>query len=127
MTLPEAGTASFRVKVAAVPLTVAEPSGFPLRVRDKLVIPELGLPVPETETVRFVKVTGEELGFVTTTWSTGTLAEPGSWVESPGAPEPAAAWRVTGVGVGWPVKVAVAVNVAVEVRVFVAVGCPVEV
>ena len=102
--------------MALFPLTLAVPTGFPFSNNVKVTDP-LGLPVPETETVRLEMVTFEGLGLFIVTFSTFTLEAPGNWLELD--EDPAFTWIVTWVGV--EVGVEVAVLVAVEVLVFVAV------
>ncbi len=72
-----------------------------------------GFPAPLSLTVRLVRVTGEELGLLTTIWATGVLEMPGSWVESEGGLGPEDTVTETGVGV----EELVVVGVKVKVRV----------
>jgi hypothetical protein len=74
-----------------------------------------GFPVPETVSVRDVRVTVLLLGFVSTTCCTGTLVAPESWFEFPGGLGPCEAETVTAVGVEEGVKVGVAVFTSVFV------------
>ena len=94
------------MKVALFPLTATIPTGFPSN-KSVTVTDPLGLPVPETETVRLEMVTFEELGLFIVTFSTLTLEAPGNWLELD--EDPALTWIVTCVGVD--VKLGVKVTV----------------
>ena len=115
VTLPEAGMLTLKpLKVAVDPEKVAEPRGLPLFNRSIPLIP-VGLPVPESDTVRLVMFTVVFPVLVKTTSSTGTLEAPGNWVELAGAPAPVETCTVAGVAVGVLDAVGVAVATAIVI------------
>lgn len=119
VTLPPAGIVTFRlVKATVVPEKAVVPKLVPLLVSVIPVMAVDGVPVPESDIVTLLTVTGVVPVFVRTTWSTGTFAAPGNWVELGGAAGPAATFTVAGVGV----KVAVFTGLLVAVFVGVRVG-----
>lgn len=119
VTLPPAGIVTLRlVKAAVAPEKVVVPKLFPLLVSVIPVMAVDGVPVPESDIVTLLTVTGVVPVFVRTTWSTGTFAAPGNWVELGGAAGPAATFTVAGVGV----KVAEFTGLLVAVFVGVRVG-----
>ena len=121
-----AGRLSVRLKEALFPATVAVPTGFPFNNSLKVTDP-FGLPVPETDTVRFVIFTFEGLGLVIVTLSTLTFEAPGNWLEL--EEEPVFTCTVTwvGVDVGVFVPVGEAEGVAVDVALLVALDVGVSV
>jgi hypothetical protein len=123
VTLPEDGTTTLRLlKVAVDPVKVVVPKGVPLLSRVIPLIPVDGVPVPESDRVTLVNVTGEALGLLTINWITDVLDTPGNWVELGGAEGPVDTITVSGVGVGLLVGVGVKVMVGVLVGVGVAVA-----
>src|SRR5690348_616530 len=96
--LEEAGNIPAKLKIAVLPLKVAEVMDTPLAYKTRFVI-FAGFPEPDTARTSWVRVMVELLGFVNRICCTGILESPASWFEFPGGLEPWEAVTVTAVGV----------------------------